>query len=92
MGRKRSKPKVAVGGIVSEPLARVLHEYRGIEIVRPMRDIQGHLDVRQEGKAIVVNVGGPILAMPPPWRKEWLDAHGLEVRYRHGRAELERKK
>jgi hypothetical protein len=74
VARKRSSPKVPVGGIVREPSVRVMHENRGEEAVRPIRGLQRS-----------------ILDTPPPWRKDWLDAHGLEVRYRHGRAELRRK-
>lgn len=70
------------------------------EVVRPVRDLKERLDIRQEGKRVVVNVNvsGPaarrssILNTPGPWTKEFLDANGLRVRYAHGRAILEEKR
>lgn len=42
---------------ISEPSMRVLHEGPAeAEIVRPVRDLKERLDVRQEGKEIVVNI------------------------------------
>ena len=94
-------PDGALGGILREPSTIFLHENHGeAEVVRPVRDLKERLDIRQEGKRVVVNVNvsGPaasrdsILNTPGPWTKDFLDIHGLRVAYRHGRAELEFKR
>jgi len=89
------------GGFIRHPSLLNLHEHRDeAEVIAPIKGLQDRLDIRQEGRAIVVNVNVVpqsahkkfILNTPGPWSQDWLDENGLIVRYRHGHAELEFKK
>lgn len=97
---RRKRPNVppvrvpAEGGPISEPSTHIFHEHTGgTDIFKPVHDLKGRLD----GKTVTVNVSvndcrrRSILDTPPPYRREWLDANGLTVEYRHGRPELKRK-
>lgn len=72
---------------------RILHENRGEEKVIPLAELK---------TPIVVNIRAPeqirtskhsnILNTPPPYTQPWLDANGLRVLYKQGRAVLQFRK